>query len=83
MIGTVEAALIKWKTPLWNSCLDGFGNHDPGKGRYEQAKSDWDVVHPGRPWAVKCKGKTPTRKQLVTTIKKFLSDLGDSTNDPM
>ncbi|MBL4702299.1 MAG: Eco29kI family restriction endonuclease [Phycisphaeraceae bacterium] len=73
MIGTVEAALIKWKTPLWNSFLDGFGNHDPGKGRYEQAKSDWDVVHSGRPWADKCKGKTPSQKELLVGIEKFLS----------
>ncbi len=44
MIGTLEAALIKWKRPIWNSFLDGFGNHDPGKGRYEQAKSGWPIV---------------------------------------
>ncbi len=56
MIGTIEAALIKLSRPLWNSSVDGFGNHDPGAGRYEQAKSDWDVLHPGRIWADKCKG---------------------------
>ena len=50
MISTIEAALIKLSQPLWNVALDGFGNHDPGKGRYEQAKSDWDVIHPGRVW---------------------------------
>lgn len=33
MIGTVEAALIRTYTPVWNSVIDGFGNHDPGKGR--------------------------------------------------
>ncbi len=78
MIGTLEAAVIKWKKPLWNSYLDGFGNHDPGKGRYEQSKSDWDVVHPGRSWANKCKGKTPTRESLLAGIEKFLSKVGDS-----
>lgn len=77
MIGTVEAALIKWKTPLWNSCLDGFGNHDPGKGRYEQAKSDWDVVHPGRPWATKCKGKTRKLKEIVAGIEQHLVTLSE------
>lgn len=56
MIGTIEAALIKLSLPLWNSAVDGFGNHDPGAGRYEQARSDWDVLHPGRLWAKKCKG---------------------------
>ena len=39
MIGTIEAALIKLNQPLWNVAVDGFGNHDPGRGRYEQAKS--------------------------------------------
>lgn len=48
MIGTIEAALIKLNRPLWNTAVDGFGNHDPGSGRYEQAKSGWDVIHPGR-----------------------------------
>jgi hypothetical protein len=56
MIGTIEAALIKLSLPLRNSAVDGFGNHDPGAGRYEQARSDWDVLHPGRLWAKKCKG---------------------------
>ena len=45
MISTIEAALIKLNKPLWNMAVDGFGNHDPGSGRYEQAKSDWDVIH--------------------------------------
>ena len=34
MIGTFEASIIKWKRPLWNSYLDGFGNHNPGRGRF-------------------------------------------------
>jgi hypothetical protein len=35
----------------------------PGKGRYEQAKSDWDVCHPGRAWAEKCQG-VPANKEI-------------------
>lgn len=83
MIGTLEAAVIKWKKPLWNSYLDGFGNHDPGNGRYEQSKSGWDVVHPGRPWAEKCKGKTPTRESLLKGIESFLAKVSESTSQPM
>ena len=37
---------MKLHSPLWNTTVDGFGNHDPGKGRYEQAISDWDVPDP-------------------------------------
>jgi len=64
MIGTIEAALIKANQPVWNVSVDGFGNHDPGSGRYLQKRSDWDVLHPGRRWALKCKG-VPRRKNVI------------------
>jgi hypothetical protein len=83
MIGTIEASVIKWKKPLWNTFLDGFGNHDPGKGRYQQAKSDWDVVHVGRSWAKKCKGKTPSRLDLLKGIENFLTQIGAVDSLPM
>jgi len=60
LIGTVEAALIRYYKPIWNTRIDGFGNHDPGSGRYNQAKSGWDIIHPGRPWAEKCLGQSST-----------------------
>ena len=50
-----ESLLIEMFSPLWNKVLDGFGNHDPGKGRYEQQISPWDILHPGRAWATKLK----------------------------
>jgi hypothetical protein len=46
-----EALLIGHFRPLWNRVVDGFGNHDPGGGRRQQARSPWDVLHPGRRWA--------------------------------
>lgn len=79
MIGTIEAALIKLNRPLWNMALDGFGNHDPGKGRYEQARSAWDVIHPGRVWAEKCMGIAVAEKQIRQQILDHLSTLGIST----
>jgi hypothetical protein len=78
MISTVEAALIKLKHPLWNYPLDGFGNHDPGKGRYEQARSNWDVIHPGRKWADKCNGVHKTKAVILTQVKNHLATLGKS-----
>lgn len=42
-----EALLIETFSPLWNRVLDGFGNHDPGKGRYNQQRSLWDTVGNG------------------------------------
>jgi hypothetical protein len=72
MIGTVEAALIKLYRPLWNTALDGFGNHDPGKGRYAQAKSDWDVLHVGRSWADKCLGVTSSQDAVRQKVLQYL-----------
>lgn len=76
MIGTIEAALIKLNRPLWNTTLDGFGNHTPGAGRFDQAKSDWDVIHEGRSWAPKCRGVHNEREQLLAHIKRHLNELG-------
>ncbi|MEZ5305096.1 MAG: Eco29kI family restriction endonuclease [Verrucomicrobiales bacterium] len=28
--------------PLWNIVVEGFGNHDPGKGRYQGRRPLWD-----------------------------------------
>jgi hypothetical protein len=76
MISSIEAALIKLNRPLWNTVVDGFGNHDPGSGRYEQAKSDWDVVHEGRAWANKCKGTYTDRNAVISKIRIHLKSLG-------
>ncbi len=74
MIGTVEASLIRQYMPIWNSCIDGFGNHDPGSGRYDQAKSDWDILHPGRQWADRLKGKHPTLKAIIEKAMSFYDE---------
>lgn len=78
MISTIEATLIKLNIPLWNTAVDGFGNHDPGSGRYEQAKSDWDVIHKGRAWANKCNGAHAEKNAIVSKIRLHLKRLGSS-----
>lgn len=75
MIGTIEAALIKLNVPLWNVAVDGFGNHDPGNGRYEQAKSDWDVIHSGRAWAEKCNGTHAEEIAVLSRIKSHFKNV--------
>ncbi|MCA9995521.1 MAG: Eco29kI family restriction endonuclease [Anaerolineales bacterium] len=75
LIGTIEAALIRKYQPLWNTVVDGFGNHDPGKGRYNQAKSDWDVCHPGRKWADKCQGVASKRADIIESVSLYLEGL--------
>ncbi len=67
-----ESLLVSTFSPLWNQFLDGFGNHDPGAGRYNQQRSSWDVIHPGRPWATKLKPNSRPREEFLKTIAKFL-----------
>ena len=74
LIGTVEAALIRLYKPTWNTVVDGFGNHDPGKGRYSQARSEWDTIHPGRAWADKCTGVAPNPEVIREKIQQYFSD---------
>lgn len=50
-ITLAERFLIDHYKPVWNLCLDGFGDHDPGKGRRNSQRSWWDTLHPGRSWA--------------------------------
>ncbi len=73
MISIVESSLIQQHRPLWNVSLDGFGNHDPGSGRYGQAKSDWDVLHPGRVWAERCEGRSRTEEQIRANVAGHLA----------
>lgn len=72
LIVPVEAALIRKYHPLWNSVVDGFGNHDPGSGRYDQALSEWDVLHPGRRWADRLRGEAPSLEGILEEIKAVL-----------
>lgn len=80
LIGTVEAALIRMYRPLWNTVVDGFGNHDPGKGRYNQAKSDWDVYHRGRKWAEKCLGIPSSFVVVDIKVKDYFSMMASDGN---
>lgn len=50
-ITLAERFLLDHFQPVWNTVIDGFGNHPPGRGRRDMWRPRWDVVHPGRPWA--------------------------------
>jgi hypothetical protein len=49
-IGMAEQLLIQQFRPLWNVHVSGFGLHDPGRRRHGGNRSEWDELHPGRPW---------------------------------
>lgn len=63
-----ESLLISTYNPLWNRVVDGFGNHDPGAGRYGGLRPLWDVLHPGRYWAPKCRERTETVGDIIQRI---------------
>jgi hypothetical protein len=67
-----ENLLISRFMPIWNKHVDGFGNHDPGNGRYNGLMPRWDVVHPGRSWAVKCKPRPETAATIEGEIADYL-----------
>lgn len=70
-----EALLIAKYSPLWNSLIDGFGNHDPGKGRYQGLRPRWDTLHPGRVWALKCQARPETQEQIEKEAIAYLKQI--------
>ena len=69
-----ESLLIQMFSPVWNRLIDGFGNHDPGKGRHQGQKPPWDVLHPGRAWASKLRPNKRLADELVAAIAEFLKN---------
>ena len=68
-----ESIALRLHSPVWNSVLDGLGNHDPGKRRYDGLKPRWDHLHPGRPWADKMLTQRPeTPDELAAEVQTFL-----------
>jgi hypothetical protein len=75
-IPLAENILISIFQPLWNIIVEGFGIHDPGGGRKRQAKSDWDLIHPGRPFAEGLPEKK-TAEQIIDRIRAFFESNQD------
>ena len=66
-----ESLLIQRHRPIWNSLIDGFGNHTPGKGRFKGARPSWDTLHPGRSWAEKCAQSKLSEEQILHHIEQY------------
>lgn len=73
-IPLAESLLIEMYSPLWNTKIDGFGNHDPGKGRYNQQKSAWDIIHPGRSWADKLQSPSGEKDRIREDAALYISE---------
>lgn len=71
-----EAMIIERFHPLWNKQLDGFGNHDPGAGRYKQQRAPWDTLHPGRAWADRLRPSKRPLAEIEGGVRDFLKQRG-------
>lgn len=69
-IGLTEQVLIAEYKPIWNVAVDGFGNNDPGRGRWNQKRSQWDTLHPGREWAFNLQDSTDTVAIILAAVSK-------------
>lgn len=70
-----ESLLIAKFAPVWNALIDGFGNHDPGAGRYNGLRPKWDVLHQGRGWAGKCAARKETPEQIAGEIVDYFRSI--------
>jgi len=74
-IRLAEHLIIAEYQPVWNSLVDGFGNHDPGKGRYDQEVSRWDALHPGRAFATRLQPPSTFEVQgVMEQVRNFLAE---------
>lgn len=61
-VSLAERVIIKNYHPVWNSVVDGFGNHDPGANRRPKSRRPpWDELHPGRWWSHPDNMPTPSK----------------------
>jgi hypothetical protein len=67
-----ESLLINRYRPVWNRLVDGFGNHDPGKGRYAGMRTRWDVLHPGRVWSERLAPRTEVAQGIADDATEYL-----------
>jgi hypothetical protein len=70
-----ESLLIDRYKPIWNRLVEGFGNKDVDVSRRAtQARSMWDVLHPGRAIAAGGPNKRyPDPTSVVKEIEKFFA----------
>lgn len=71
-----ESLLIRRFRPVWNSVVHGFGLNDPGRHRYGGDRSDWDEIHPGRPWRDAMRLKR-TGRQVLDDVRAHFTEADD------
>ena len=74
-IPLTESLMIERFQPVWNVVLEGFGNHDPGRGRHSGQRPLWDCLHPGRKWADRLKPRDVTPEALEQRAQTYLREV--------
>ncbi|WP_375312848.1 Eco29kI family restriction endonuclease [Bradyrhizobium sp. A5] len=73
-----EKHLISTFWPVWNSetkACWGMSKHGDSAGTRKNKRSPWDVVHPGRPWALDARLQDSLSPQeIAARIDKVLTD---------
>lgn len=69
-----ESLLISKYAPVWNKLVEGFGNHDPGRGRKDGKRPLWDMLHPGRSWAENYPENDTTAAMIGTQASQYLNE---------
>lgn len=77
-----ESLLISKHAPVWNALVDGFGNHNPGKGRLSGMRPRWDTLHPGRSWAERLSANPMNAEQIGLEVLQFLAERYPETSGP-
>ncbi|HEV7643008.1 MAG TPA: Eco29kI family restriction endonuclease [Pyrinomonadaceae bacterium] len=75
-----ESLIISRYVPLWNTLVEGFGNHAPGKGRTGTKCPRWDVLHPGRRWAASLPDRGETMEEIAREANNHLTNLQINTS---
>lgn len=71
-----ESLVIERFHPLWNIVVEGFGNHNPGSGRFLGKRPLWDELHPGRSWAEKCGATKYSREEILEQVRLYFERMG-------
>lgn len=64
-IALAETLMIRSLRPVWNQVVNGFGNHHPGGSRMTGKATEWDTLHPGRPWASKMSPRSSQERDVI------------------
>ncbi|MBW8481907.1 Eco29kI family restriction endonuclease [Actinomadura parmotrematis] len=76
-VSLAERVMIRHHHPVWNSVVDGFGNHDPGADRRKTGKRPpWDELHPGRWWSHPANMPAPSLVSAETSKERVRALFG-------